>query len=195
MKKFLICMFIAAAIVGLSCATAPTAGSPPAAPSAPAPSDTAAPSEPSAPSTTSTPSATSERPVAQENASDSLNQIYDTHRSGLDLAGAQNYTVVSGDTLSDITRRFYGGLTDIGPAGTNNGFYFPVIMLASNNVVVDPDLIYPGMRLVIPDLRRNLANAASRRAIKDCLRDLAHVYNRKGMPAEEQGLLRLSESL
>ena len=133
--------------------------------------------------------------VTQEKVNDALGQIYDNYRGKLDLSGAQDYTVVSGDTLSQITRKYYGSLTDVGDAGPNNGFYFPVIMLASDSHIVDPDFIEPGMNMKIPDLKKNLANAGSRKAIKDCLNDVAYVYNKKGNTSTEDGLKALSKSL
>ena len=133
--------------------------------------------------------------VTQDKVNTALGTIYDTYRSKLDMTGAQSYTVVSGDSLSQITRKFYGNLTGVGDAGANNGFHFPVIMLASGNKIVDPDLIEPGMQLKIPDLQKNLANPVSRKAIKDCLNEVAYVYNRKGVAATENGLRKLADSL
>ncbi|WP_020108242.1 LysM peptidoglycan-binding domain-containing protein [Nocardia sp. 348MFTsu5.1] len=52
---------------------------------------------------------------------------------------ATNYTVVPGDTLWDIAIRFYG-----------RGELFPVI--ADANHLPNPDLIFPGQQLLIPDL-------------------------------------------
>jgi LysM repeat protein len=133
--------------------------------------------------------------VTQQKVDDALNQIYDAFRTKLDLSGAQEYTVKAGDNLSQIARNFYGSLTGVGAAGSNNGFYFPVIMLASDSHIVDPDRIEPGMKLKIPDLRKNLDNPVSRKAIKDCLNDVAYVYNKKGKPEEENGLKTLANSL
>jgi len=133
--------------------------------------------------------------VTQEKVNDALTQIYDHYRTKLDMTGAQDYTVAKGDTLSQITRKYYGSLTDVGDAGANNGFYFPVIMMASNAKIVDPDLIEPGMNLKVPDLKKNLANASARKAIKDCLIDVAYVYNKKGQTATEEGLKKLANSL
>ena len=133
--------------------------------------------------------------VTQEKVNDALGQIYDSYRPKLDLSGAQDYTVESGDTLSQITRKFYGDLADVGNSGPNNGFYFPVIMLASESHIVDPDLIQPGMKMKIPDLKKNLANPSSRKAIKDCLNDVAYVYNKKNNAATEEGLKTLAKSL
>ena len=167
MRKTLVCLFIAVAFIGLSCQTAPQ-----------------------------TSGVTIEGEVTQQKIDDALELIYDTYRGRLDMTGAQDYVVVRGDSLSQIARRFYGNLTDVGQAGASNGFYFPVIMLASEDShIVDPDLIEPGLILKIPDLTRNLANAGARRAIKDCLIDVAYVYNRKNRPAEEEGLRRLADSL
>ena len=133
--------------------------------------------------------------VTQEKVDDALGQIYNTYRPSLDLSGAQNYAVVRGDSLSDITRKYYGDLKDVGDAGSRNGFYFPVIMLASEGKIVDPDLIEPGMQLKVPDLKKNLNNPSARKAIKDCLNDVAYVYSKKNKPAEEEGLKKLAASL
>ena len=116
--------------------------------------------------------------------------------NNLDISEAQRYTVVIGDTLSQITRRFYGHLTDVGLAGSSNGFYYPILILASpESNIVDPDLIFPDTDLNIQDLRRNLANPVSREAIRDFLRQAADIYYRKGILEERDGLLRLANSL
>jgi LysM repeat protein len=124
-----------------------------------------------------------------------LSRIYDTYRGSLVMAGAQDYTVVADDTLTAITRKFYRSLTDVGEAGPNNGFYFPVIMMASDSEIVDPDKIEPGMKLKIVDLKKNLADPAARAAIKNCLKDVAYVYNKKGVVTTEEGLRKLADSL
>ena len=166
MKKLLFCLFIVIALVGLSCRSGPTMSG-----------------------------ARIDGDVTSERVHAALSHIYNTYRSSLDLTGAREHVVQSGDTLSEITRRFYGDLTGVGTAGARNGFYFPVIMMASDLDIVDPDYIQPGMRLVIPDLPLNLANSRARRAIKNCLNDVAYVYSRRGNTTNEQGLLTLANSL
>ena len=166
MKKILFCLLIAATLFSLSCKT-----------------------------TATTSGAVIEGDVTQGKVNDALNQIYNSYRSRLDFTGSQQYTVVSGDTLSQITRRFYSDLTGVGNAGANNGFYFPVIMLASDSHIVDPDFIEPGMKLTIIDLKRNLSASGPRKAIKDCISDVAYVYNRKGVKVTEDGLKTLANSL
>jgi hypothetical protein len=138
---------------------------------------------------------TIEGEVTQEKVNNVLDQIYDTYRTKLDFTGAQDYTVVSGDTLSAITRKYYGTLTNVGDAGPHNGFYFPVIMMASDSEIVDPDLIEPGMKIKVVDLEKNLSNPVSRQAIKDTLNGVAYVYNKKGVAASEEGLKKLADSL
>ncbi len=49
------------------------------------------------------------------------------------------YTVVSGDTLSKIAKRFYGDANK-----------YPVIFEANTPMLTHPDKIYPGQVLVIP---------------------------------------------
>jgi hypothetical protein len=133
--------------------------------------------------------------VTQEKVNDTLNQIYETYRIHLIFDGARNYTTVHGDTLSAITRKYYGSLTDIGDAGPSNGFYFPLIMMASNSNIVDPDFIEPGMELRIVDLKKNLDDPVARKAIKDFIFDVAYVYNKKGATVTEDGLRKLADSL
>jgi LysM repeat protein len=115
-----------------------------------------------------------------------LKKIYEEYRSSLNLEGAQIYEVVKGDTLAAITKNHYGNI---------NGYYFPVIMMASSDVVVDPDLIEPGMKLTIPDLKKNLDSPSSRRGIKKCLADIADVYHSKDDSNTETRLNSLADSL
>jgi hypothetical protein len=111
------------------------------------------------------------------------------------LTNAQEYDVVRGDTLSQITRRYYGTLTDVGASGTGNAFYFPIIVLGSIEDIPDPEIIEIDMELTIVDLQRNLANPSSRQAIIDCLNETARIYDRKGDYVTAEGLRRLADSL
>ncbi len=51
------------------------------------------------------------------------------------------YTIVKGDTLSKIAKRYYG-----------NAMKYPVIFEANREVIKNPDLIYPGQVIRIPKL-------------------------------------------
>ena len=124
--------------------------------------------------------------MTQEDVNAAFEQVYDKYQSALIMDGAKSYTVVKGDTLSAITRKHYPNYS---------GYYFPVIMLASNDVVLDPDLIEPGMKLIIPDLKVNLDNAAAKAKIKSYLLEIANVYKNKGDEATQKGLQDLSASL
>ncbi len=53
------------------------------------------------------------------------------------------YTVVKGDTLSGIAKRFYGNPQD-----------YLFIFEANREVIKDPDLIYPGQKIRIPEKTR-----------------------------------------
>jgi nucleoid-associated protein YgaU len=134
--------------------------------------------------------------VTQERIDGELKRIYNNYYSNLDMKGSQEYTVVWGDTLSKITRRYYGELSDVGEAGSRNGFYYPILMMASpDSHIVDPDLILPGLTLTIIDLKRNLADPVAHQAIKNSIKDISYVYNAKNKPAEVTGLQKLSNSL
>ena len=54
---------------------------------------------------------------------------------------AQYHTVVSGDSLSKIAKKFYG-----------NAMKYPVIFEANKPMLEDPDKIYPGQVLRIPPI-------------------------------------------
>jgi len=106
-----------------------------------------------------------EQPVVEQYqyVEEKVKDMYDAV-TGLDYTGAVKYTVKKGDTLSNISRNVY-----------NDGFYYPVIMLASRGVVINPDKIEPGMELTIPNLEINIANANCRKSIKNCLNGLADI--------------------
>ena len=96
--------------------------------------------------------------------------LYDAN-TGLDFTGASTYTVKKGDTLSEISKHFY-----------DDGYYYPIIMLASRGVVINPDKILPGMELTLPDLERNKANPNGRKAMKNCLNGFATIEKNKDNP-------------
>ncbi|MDR3122275.1 MAG: LysM peptidoglycan-binding domain-containing protein [Treponema sp.] len=116
----------------------------------------------------------------QENVNLSFETVYNKYENKLILDGATDYVVVPGDTLTRISRSKYG---------VGKGYYFPLIMLASNDAVQDPDLIEPGMHLAIPDLQRNLEDSGARQAMKDFFIEIADVYERKST-SEERTVLR-----
>ncbi|WP_461256896.1 LysM peptidoglycan-binding domain-containing protein [Treponema sp. R80B11-R83G3] len=97
-------------------------------------------------------------------------KLYDKS-TGLILDGAKTYTVKSGDTLSDIAR------TEMG-----NGFYYPIIMLASRGVVVNPDKILPGMELTIIDGEKNKADDNARKSMKNYFLGFVNFEKSKAKP-------------
>jgi len=122
--------------------------------------------------------------TTQQETDDALKKVYQKYKNDLIIDGAEPYTVVSGDTLSRISREKY-----------NNGFYFPLIMLASSEIVLDPDRIDPDMVLTVPDLQVNLDDAKARGRIKSFLGDIAKIEDRRNRPADAQGLRDLAASL
>ena len=51
----------------------------------------------------------------------------------------RTYTIVRGDTLWGIAKRYYG-----------DGAQYPKIYNANKNIISNPNLIYPGQKVVIP---------------------------------------------
>ena len=109
---------------------------------------------------------------------------YERHYDDLILDGAYTRIVRSGDTLSAISREAY-----------SNGLFFPVIMLASKDVVIDPDKIEPGMQLIIPDLQKNLNDSKARSSIKNFLKEIAAVEDMRERHEDAKALRQLSDSL
>lgn len=101
----------------------------------------------------------------------SFESVYIEFRSELDLSNAKSHKVVKGETLSGITKAYYGD---------DYGYYFPMIMGASSRVVTHPDKIAPGMVLTIPDKKRNLANPLIRANIRKQFLRVAGIYRREG---------------
>lgn len=112
--------------------------------------------------------------------------VYTQFKKELILEGAKSYTVVSGDNLSKITESFYG---------SDNGYYFPMIMGASSDVVTHPDKIAPGMILTVPDLKKNLGNPVTVRSIKRQFRNAADIYRGEGNAFVADKLVSISDSL
>jgi len=108
---------------------------------------------------------------------ETFRKIYDKHWNDLILDGAGTYTVQSGDTLAHIARSEY-----------EDGYYYPLIMLASRDVVLDPDKIAPGMELIIPDLEANLAGEKSRASVKGVIQDCAKIEDDRGRADTAKGL-------
>jgi len=108
--------------------------------------------------------------------------------SDLILTGADSYTVVRGDTLSNISRRKY-----------QNGFYYPLIMMASPTawtnlgLVQNQDLIEPGMALTIPKIQPNLDDARARASMQRFFLETADITERL-RPLDAAGLRKLANT-
>jgi hypothetical protein len=124
--------------------------------------------------------------TTQEEVDSAFDKVYNTYKKDIILDGAASYTVVKGDTLSKITRTRYGA---------DNTYFFPLIMLASSDVVKDPDLIAPGMKLTIPDLQKNLGDSTAKGRIKSFINDIAGIYDRKEEPKPAASLRELAGTL
>lgn len=114
-----------------------------------------------------------------------FNDAYDKNQSAVILDGAQTYVVVEGDTMNKISTKFYG---------SNYEYIFPMIMQASRNVVVDPLLIEPGMRLTIPDFSINI-DPTNRMEIALLVGRFASIYEKKGDQKSYGQFMSLAMSL
>jgi len=110
-------------------------------------------------------------------------QIYDRYSNELILTGAQKYTVKSGDTLYRIAATYYP-----------DGYYYPLIMLASKSIVLDPNEIDPGMILTVPDLQRNLNNRGAKESLKKAILECADIENSRHYPGVDK-MRELANSL
>jgi len=154
----------------LACTGNPPPPPPPPTPApapAPAPTPDPAPAPESAPAPTPTPTPAPQTP---------------SRATDLVLDGAETYTVVKGDTLSGISRKKY-----------KDGFYYPLIMMASPGIVEDQDLIEPGMVLTIPSIQANLDDSRARQSMKKYFLDIAYLRAQK-RPKDADGLRDLANS-
>ena len=112
--------------------------------------------------------------------------VYQRHISGLILDGATTHTVVSGEFLARIAHNIYG---------EGEGFFYPLIMLASHEIVLDPDRILPGMVLTVPDLQLNLRDPSARANIRSFLLEFAIIEETRGRHDTAAGMREISARL
>ena len=120
---------------------------------------------------------------------ESFGKVYDSYANILVLDGATAYEVKEGDTLTSIAKKSYGD---------DNGYYFPIIMLASRNVIKDPELIEPGMKLTIPSFDANIKNKEVAKKLSPYFKDIAGVYEQKHSAKSEDirpNLLTIADTL
>ena len=179
MKNPVICLLLCLSFFVLfACATQPPAPAPaPAYEPAPEPAPKPAPAPAPAPKPTPAAPAPAPAPPPEPPKAAAPSRTTD-----LILNGADTYTVVKGDTLSKISRRKY-----------KNGFYWPLIMMASPGVVEDQDLIEPGMALTVPKLQANLDDTRARESMKKFFLEAAGITERK-RPKDAAGLRKLANS-
>lgn len=122
-----------------------------------------------------------EEPVTSEEINTAFSEVYGRYKADLIMDGAQKYVVKRGDTLVGIARAFYTTRETL-----ENRWFFPLIMLASSDVVEDPDEIEIGMELTIPDLQKNLTDPTARGQIKQFLLEIADVYDHKAAVCEAE---------
>ncbi|MCQ2598558.1 MAG: LysM peptidoglycan-binding domain-containing protein [Treponema sp.] len=128
-------------------------------------------------------------PASQEAVNKAFETVYVNYADLALAEGATKYEVKSGDTLTAIAKANFGD---------GNGYYFPLIMLASSDVVQDPDLIAPGMELLIPDFDKAMKNDSIKPRLKSFFKEISDVYKKKTTPgadATRQQLLNISKSL
>ena len=85
--------------------------------------------------------ATREKTVLVVGNTEGIASVDDQMTTAVQEPEAQFHTVVSGDSLSKIAKKYYG-----------NAMKYPVIFEANKPMLTDPDKIYPGQVLRIPNL-------------------------------------------
>jgi len=115
---------------------------------------------------------------------DTFKTIYSRYSSDLIMEGTRSYTVVAGDTLHHIAANYYP-----------DGYYYPVILLASRDVLVDPHKIQVGMVLTVPDLEANLSTPSSRAAVKGVIYDCSNIERSRDWIDGANALREIADSL
>jgi hypothetical protein len=91
-------------------------------------------------------------------------------REDLVLEGAQSHKVVWRDTFARLARRYYGA---------NNGYYYPLIMLAQPTLPPNPNLLVSGTTVTIPALQANLDNPVSRKVLRAYMLQVADWHSQQ----------------
>ena len=115
---------------------------------------------------------------------EALLAVYRDHHSGLILTDATTYTVRGGDFMASIAWDLYG-----------DGFFYPVIMLASHQIVLDPDRIQPGMVLTVPNLETNLNDPTARANIRNFMLEIARIEDARCRGATAAGIRERANAL
>jgi nucleoid-associated protein YgaU len=183
LKKYLSCLLLILAVIFAGSCKSTQQSSPEPAPSAPPAAEPASqPSPPPESKPASQPVQPAQAPEPQPE-----KEIPPPKATGnIILEGAQTHRVVWGDTLSKLALRYYG---------KGNGYYYPLIILGNPGATVNPDLIIPGSGLKIPNLQRNLDNAAARAELKTYIEDLIVFYDRKPDKVMSANLRSLADKL
>ncbi|ULQ58463.1 hypothetical protein K7I13_07710 [Brucepastera parasyntrophica] len=79
--------------------------------------------------------------------------------------------------------------------GKEYAYWFPVIMTASEGVVINPERIIPGMNLVIPDLQKNINDEGARAVMKESFLTVAEDYRRIGKGGVAEKLVKIADTL
>ncbi|MBQ4330900.1 MAG: LysM peptidoglycan-binding domain-containing protein [Spirochaetaceae bacterium] len=107
---------------------------------------------------------------ATEEAAQVIDEGYDYVTKILISYGAKKHGVQYRDTLTNIAKKYYG---------KDNGYYFPLIMLASRQDIADPDKIEPGMDFIVPDLQKCLDNKLIHKSLSNYFKEVADIYATK----------------
>lgn len=86
--------------------------------------------------------ATREKVILVVGNTEGIASVDDKMTTAIQEPEAQFHTVISGDTLGKIAKKYYG-----------NAMKYPVIFEANKPMLKDPDRIYPGQVLRIPELK------------------------------------------
>ena len=94
----------------------------------------------------------------------------------------KEYTVVAGDTLSQIALKFYGT--------REKAYYFPIIMAINPGKVKHPDKLTPKLKLLIPDFELFMQHSLSKEKAKPEFEKCIKIYEDEGRSGVVESLRR-----
>ena len=94
----------------------------------------------------------------------------------------KEYTVVAGDTLSQIALKFYGT--------RKKAYYFPIIMAINPGKVKHPDKLTPKLKLLIPDFELFMQHSLSKEKAKPEFEKCIKIYEDEGRSGVVESLRR-----
>jgi len=136
------------------------------------------------PQATAAPAATAAKPQAAP-AVNVYAEVLSKCSPSINAQKAKVYQVAKGDTLLSIAKKFYGD---------DKGAYFPLIALASANLMSGSTELSVGHYIIIPDIDTNISASKNKKAVRKYFQDTAARYQKKETSTLAKSILSAADN-